>query len=197
VIKLSERDFKLKRLENLIKQADYRMTLCSSISDAYNQYGMIKQRATDLSLKTKLSDTKFDPLFQVIMKDFSELESRLREVFEKVEKQRSEKLHTSELQIKLPDKEGQTTFKLSRGGERAGSGRKKKEGMTARKISLSLPDDWWQHIDEMKDQHNMTQSDVLHNLIVPILAITSGGYNTNFIKSEGDVMTAIETYFKK
>jgi hypothetical protein len=107
------------------------------------------------------------------------------------------KINTPGIQIKLPDQEGQATFKLSRGGERAGAGRKKKEGMETRKISLSLPVDWWQTIDEMKDQHKMTQSDVLHNLIIPILAITSGGYNTDFIKSEGAVMTVIEKYFGK
>jgi hypothetical protein len=107
------------------------------------------------------------------------------------------KTKKSGISVKTPDKEGQATFKLSRGGEREGAGRKKKEGMEARKVSLSLPSDWWQHIDEMKEQHKMTQSDVLHNLIIPILAITSGGYNTNFIKSEGEVMTAIEKYFRK
>jgi hypothetical protein len=195
---LSERDFKVNRLENLIKQAEYRMTLCSSISEGYAQYNKIKERASELYFKTTLSDVKFNPIFEGIMKDFSELESRLKDIFEGVENGRKfEEQKPRELQVKVPEQEGQATFKLPRGGERVGAGRKKKEGMEARKISLSLPVDWWQHIDEMKEQHKMTQSDVLHNLIIPILAITSGGYNTDFIKSEGEVMTAIETYFKK
>lgn len=107
------------------------------------------------------------------------------------------KRNTTTLQIKQPDQEGQATFKLSRGGMRNGSGRKKKEGREARKVSLSLPVDWWEQIDSLKEHSKLSQSDVLNNLLVPILAICSSSHNMDYIKSEANVMKTIEKYFGK
>jgi hypothetical protein len=193
---MSERKLNNKRLTDIILLVEKRLAVIEPIAPPYRLYGEVKENAVKLVVSNMVYEKYYEP-FKKIINDFTELESRYKVMCEEIENKKATKINSTELQIKLPDQEGQTTFKLSRGGERAGSGRKKKEGMTARKISLSLPDYWWQHIDEMKDQHKMTQSDVLHNLIIPILAITSGGYNTDFIKSEGEVMTAIEKYFGK
>jgi hypothetical protein len=104
----------------------------------------------------------------------------------------------SEISVSLPKQDGQATLQLSRGGERAGAGRKKmKEGMENRKLSLTLPSDWWKQIDSLKDHSKLPQSVVLHNLLIPILAICSSDYNMEYIKSEANVMAAIEKYFGK
>jgi hypothetical protein len=107
------------------------------------------------------------------------------------------KKNTTTLQIKQPEQEGQATFKLSRGGVRDGAGRKKKEGREVRKVSLSLPPEWWQEIDSIKKHSKLSQTDILNNLLVPILAICSSTHNMDYIKSEANVMKAIEKYFGK
>lgn len=62
------------------------------------------------------------------------------------------------LQVKEPKEEGQVTLKLSRGGKRAGAGRKG-YGRTE-KVSISLPDEEWAYIDGLvRDHHVKSRSE--------------------------------------
>jgi hypothetical protein len=63
------------------------------------------------------------------------------------------RLAKSEIQVNVPDQQGQATFKLARGGVRGGAGRKK-IGITV-KVSITLQQEEWDFIDEFV-QHDET-----------------------------------------
>jgi hypothetical protein len=193
---MSERKLNNQRLTDIILMVEKRLAVIEPIAPPYRLYGEVKEKATKLVVSNMVYEKYYEP-FKKIINDFTELESRYKTMCEEIENRRSQQQPKSELQIKLPDQEGQSTFKLSRGGGRAGSGRKKKEGVENRKVSLSLPAEWWQEIDLLKKHSKLSQLDVLHNLLIPILAITTSAHNMDFIKSEAGVMTALENYFGK
>ncbi|UYO05170.1 hypothetical protein K2F33_04205 [Paenibacillus sp. PSB04] len=69
----------------------------------------------------------------------------------------------NKVKIGIPDKEGQLSFMFTRGGARRGAGRK---GIgTTRKVSLTLSEATWSHLDAYCDDHQFTRSEVLRGMI--------------------------------
>jgi hypothetical protein len=106
----------------------------------------------------------------------------------------------SELKVSTTEK-GQAKLNLSRGGRREGSGRKKKEGMETRKVSISLPAGWWEYIDMLKERSggDLSQSDILRNALIPVLVACQDknglSPKTDFIKSDSATYNMLSEYF--
>lgn len=65
--------------------------------------------------------------------------------------------------------DGQSELLISRGGRRAGSGRKK-IGET-RRLSLTLPAEAWEFIDVVADQGRLKTAEVIRDKLLMVLAV--------------------------
>jgi hypothetical protein len=175
----------------------------------------LKLHGSAQALSTSIPGLKTEQLekkYILLDKKFVAIEQQYKDMYEKglvlldnrhyashrneTEEEKVTKNNAAEIQVKVPD-QGQATLQLSRGGKRDGAGRKKKEGITVRKLSLALPDGWWTYIDSLKKGSKLSQSEILHNLLIPVLAIASNDANKDFIKSDAAVYELLEKYLKK
>jgi hypothetical protein len=67
------------------------------------------------------------------------------------------------VKVGVATKDGQLGFLFTRGGLREGAGRKS-TGIT-KKVSLTLPEDIWQEIEQACEGQNLSRSQVFRNII--------------------------------
>ncbi|WP_440962046.1 hypothetical protein ACN6KS_11490 [Paenibacillus nitricinens] len=67
------------------------------------------------------------------------------------------------VKVGLATKDGQLGFLFTRGGLREGAGRKS-TGIT-KKVSLTLPENIWQEIEQACEEQNVSRSQVFRNII--------------------------------
>jgi hypothetical protein len=67
------------------------------------------------------------------------------------------------VKVGVATKDGQLGFLFTRGGLREGAGRKS-TGIT-KKVSLTLPEDIWQEIEQACEDQNLSRSQVFRNII--------------------------------
>ncbi|OMD51736.1 hypothetical protein BSK65_01690 [Paenibacillus odorifer] len=67
------------------------------------------------------------------------------------------------VKVGVATKDGQLGFLFTRGGLREGAGRKS-TGIT-KKVSLTLPENIWQEIEQACEEQNVSRSQVFRNII--------------------------------
>ncbi len=66
------------------------------------------------------------------------------------------------MHVKVPET-GQASLRITRGGRRKGAGRKS-IGET-RRMALTLPPEWWEKIDGIRDREGRSQADVIREML--------------------------------
>lgn len=113
----------------------------------------------------KLHGREDQPDFAEEVERIGAIFDQLEQEFEEVAAQRRQaepSAPVSNLVVKVPE-QGQARLNMSRGGRRPGAGRKKL-GET-RRVSLTLPPEWWARIDNVRESQNRSQADVIRELL--------------------------------